>query len=176
MVVLDFVLVFQRHNPQDLVDLMDEVDTLVEKEGLLHEDLLIVGVSLGGLVGYNLLRRHAELKKLLVITGGDISHVPIQMLLKKKWGLTREELAQKWKGVNMYAPPGTLKDKHVVMLLPKRDRVIDPNEVAGEIALQQQYNDITLVHTNGGHWRTIITHTIIAPRRPLRHIQRLRKL
>ena len=68
----------------------------------------------------------------------------------------------------MYTKPGDLRDKHITMMLPIRDKVIDPDEVMEEIKLQQQYNDIKLIITKGGHFRTIIAQTILFPRKNLK--------
>lgn len=175
LLVIDFRDVLKRHNPHDLVTLMDEVSELASEKGFITPKTMIVGVSLGGLVGYNLIRRHNELNKLLVITGGDMTHIPSARALRKRWKMDRKALAGHWKDVNIYTPVGGLRDKHVVMLLPKRDRVIDPNEVRGEITLQSKHNDFTIVPTNGGHFRTIISHTILFPKRILPHVQHLER-
>ena len=163
ILALDFVDILRAHDPQDLVSLMDEVAQLFQDEGLIHPGTLIVGISLGGLVGYNLLRRYPELDKLLVITGGDISRLPWKRTLRKRWKLTRSELARRWEGVNMYTPVGQIRDKRMIMFLPLRDKLIDPEEVTAEIAKQGQLNDIKLIRTPGGHFQTIISQTVISP-------------
>jgi pimeloyl-ACP methyl ester carboxylesterase len=173
LLVLDFRDVLKRRNPQDLVTLMAEVSALLRRAGLLNKNTVLLGVSLGGLVGYNMIRKHPELNKLLVITGGDMTHIPSPRLLRRYWHLSRDELAQKWQGVNIYTPVGAMQHKHVIMLLPERDRVIDPQEVADEIARHAHLNDFTIIPTRGGHFRTIITETIVAPRRRLGLIDRL---
>lgn len=164
IIALDFTYVLRAHNPQELIDLMDEVDAFMQNEKLIDKELLIVGISLGGLVGYNMIRRHQELTKLLVITGGNISLLPTNKSLKKKWKITREQLADKWQEVNMYTPAGKLQGKHIIMMLPVRDKVINPDEVLDELELQKRYNNIKLQLTKGGHYRTVITNTIIKPR------------
>ncbi|HUD05707.1 MAG TPA: alpha/beta hydrolase [Candidatus Saccharimonadales bacterium] len=173
IIALDFTYVLRAHNPQELIDLMDEVDTFMQNEKLIDKELLIVGISLGGLVGYNMLRRHKELTKLLVITGGNISLLPSKKSLKKKWKITREQLADRWHEINMYTPAGRLKDKHIIMMLPVRDKVINPNEVLAELDIQKQYNNIKLLMTKGGHYRTVITSTIIKPRIILKLLKEL---
>jgi pimeloyl-ACP methyl ester carboxylesterase len=176
LLAMDFVDVLRQRNAQDLVGLMDEVSGLLEKEGLVSRQTILVGVSLGGLVGYNLIRKYPQLDKLLVITGGDMTHIPTARSLKKHWRLSRAELAARWKDVNIYTPVGNMRNRHVVMLLPKRDMMIDPDEVAREIAKHTHLNDFTIVPTNGGHFRTIITETIISPRKSLPYIERLANL
>lgn len=175
LVVLDFRDVLKRHDPKDLIRLMNEVSSLVSGEGLLNKNTIILGVSLGGLVGYNLIRRYKVLDKLLVITGGDMTHVPLAYSLKKHWKLDRQALAERWQEVNIYTPIGKLRDKHVIMLLPKRDRLINPNEVRDEILLQSKHNDFTIIRTNGGHFRTIISQTILRPQCALPLIRQLEK-
>ncbi|HSW37124.1 MAG TPA: alpha/beta hydrolase [Candidatus Saccharimonadales bacterium] len=174
--VMDFRDVLKRRNPKDLIDLMDETASVLEKEHLMVKDTIIVGVSLGGLVGYNLVRRYPILDKLLVITGGDMTHIPSKKSLQKHWKLSRSELAKKWQRVNIYTPVGTMKDKHIIMLLPTRDRMIDPEEVANEITNHTHLNDFRIIYTPGGHFRTIIRQTIISPKQSLPLIERLAKL
>ena len=170
---LDFSYRLSTHNPQDLIDLMDEVDELLISKGLVKENTLIIGISLGGLVGLNLLRRHNELNKLLAITGGDITHLPSKRSLRKNWGLTRKELSDRWADVNMYNKPGVFQNKHMIMMLPVRDKVIDPDEVKREVESQKKLNDIHLINTRGGHFRTIITETIFFPKRNLKLFERI---
>jgi len=175
IIALDFILVLRKHDPQDLIDLMNEVDSFCLEEGLISPDILVVGISLGGLVGYNLMRRHEEVKRLLIITGGNIALLPTNRSLAKKWNITRQELEDKWQDVNMYSTPGSYQDRHIIMLLPKRDKLIDPNQVLDEIDLHRPYNNIKLIDTNGGHFRTIITETILRPNQPLKLIHELEK-
>lgn len=176
LIALDFHYILRSHNPDDLIGLMDEVDDFFKAEKLIRRDLVIVGISLGGLVGYNLMRRHTELTKLIIITGGDISHLPSKKSLQKHWKMTQKQLADRWKSVNMYTPYGEIKNRHVIMMLPVRDKMIDPKEVIGELKLHQPLNDIKLITTKGGHFRTIITETVLFPERILPLIQDLERL
>jgi len=105
-----------------------------------------------------------------------MTHIPSARALKKHWKLNRQALTERWQNVNIYTPVGNLRDKHVIMLLPKRDRMIDPDEVSDEIALQSKHNDFTIIRTNGGHFRTIISQTIVFPKRVLPHVEKLRSL
>lgn len=173
VIALDFTFTILSTNPQDLVELIDEVDEFIQREKLIYSELLVVGISLGGLIGYNMLRRHAELRRLVVITGGNIALLPSNRSLKKKWKLTREQLQEKWKDVNIFYPVGLVRDKHVVMLLPVSDKVIDANEVVNEILLHTPYNKIQLVRTKGGHFRTIISETVLRPRGILKYLYEL---
>jgi len=124
-------------------------------------------------VGFNMTKRYQILDKLLVVTGGDITHLLTARSLRNKWKLTRQELTERWQDVNMYTPPGTVRDKHIIMLLPRRDKVIDPNEVMDEITKLDQHNNVTLVSVPGGHLRTIITQTVLFPKKSLPHIRHL---
>jgi pimeloyl-ACP methyl ester carboxylesterase len=173
IVAMDFNDILKRHNPSHLLELIDQVDEFIEKENLINDSTLVIGLSLGGLVGFSLIKRHRLLNKLFIITGGDITHIPMERSLKHKWKLTRKELAAKWKKVNLYTPVGEFRNKNITMLLPKRDRVINPDEVVTEINKHRELNNISLVRTPGGHLRTIITETILAPRRSLSLINEL---
>jgi len=172
---LDFKKILNLHDPQALLELMDEVDAFLREKNLIHKDLLLVGISIGGLAGYNMIRRHKELNKLLAITGGNVALLPTTKSLKRDWKMTREQIAQAWQAVNMYTPFGELKDKNVIMMLPLRDKIINPQEVMDEVKLQQQLNNVWLVRTKGGHYRTIITETIIKPRSILKYLKELEK-
>jgi len=173
IIALDFTYILRTHHPQTLIDLMDEVDTFMQQEKLITPDLIIVGISIGGLIGYNMLRRHEELTRLLVITGGNIALLPSKRSLEKRWKISREQLAEKWQEVNMYTPVGKLKNRHMIMMLSLRDKIIDPDEVTAEIDLQKPLNNIKLIRTKGGHYRTIITETVLRPKRVLQLIHEL---
>lgn len=164
VIALDFERVLNMHDPSHLIQLVDEVDDYLMSNNYINKDLIIVGVSLGGLIGYNMLRRHKELSRLVVITGGNIALLPSRRALKKKWGISRKELEAEWRDVNMYTPRGKLKNKRIVMMLPERDKVIDPEEVLEEVELQSEHNDIELIRTSGGHIRTILSKTVKNPR------------
>lgn len=173
IVAMDFVDILKSGNPGDLVALMDEADDLLQSGGLIGPDTIMVGVSLGGLVGFNMTKRHPVLNKLLVITGGDMTHIPTQRALKNLWKLTQPELAALWQNVNIYSPIGAVQGRHIRMVLPKRDKIIDPDEVVREFDRHAGLNDFQLIRTNGGHFRTIITETILRPRSSLALIREL---
>lgn len=173
ILALDFTDILKGHSPTGLIELMDEVDELIQKEGLITNQTTIIGISLGGLVGFNMIKRHKELTKLFIITGGDMTHIPRKKALATKWKLTCEELSAAWRDVNIYSPVGSIRNKHIVMLLPKRDKLIDPNEVIREIDKHSKHNNVELIRTNGGHFRTIISETIIWPRKSLDIINKL---
>lgn len=171
IIALDFNFSIKNHRVKDLTELMDEVDSFLQNEKLIREELIIIGLSLGGLVGYNMLRRHALLKKLIVITGGNIALLPSKNDLKNNWKMTRAQLEEEWKEVNMFTPLGALVDKNIMMLLPLRDRVINPNEVLDEIEKQTKFNNMIIVRTKGGHFRTVFTQIIFQPKKILSYIK-----
>src|SRR5258708_976396 len=102
IVAIDFVQILRFKNSQPLIDLIDETAKIMEDEKLISKDTLLVGISLGGLVGFNLIKRYSELNKLLVITGGDITHLPTKHSLQKDWKLSKDELSKLWADVNIY--------------------------------------------------------------------------
>jgi hypothetical protein len=59
------------------------------------------------------------------------------------------------------------------MLLPKNDKVINPEEVSEEIELLKPCNNIEVIRTPGGHYRTVISETIINPDRILSYLKTL---
>ena len=177
IIAMDFVDVLKRKNPDDLLSLMDNVTKVLAKQKVVSSGTIIFGVSLGGLVGYNMMKRYNELNKLIVITGGDMTHIPAKVPVKrslvKHWGLTREQLSERWKDVNIYSEVGTIRGKHIIMVLPNRDKVINPKEVSDELARHTQYNKINLIRSSGGHFRTIITETILKPKNGLALVKQI---
>ena len=170
---LDFYDVFRGGNHKELLNLVDEVDDYVKSHVGVKKDLIIVGVSLGGLIGFNLLRRHEQLKNLIVITGGDITHIPSLPQVRRRWNLNKKQLDKLWRPVNIYTQLGRLSGKNIIMVLPKNDRVINPGEVIDEINRHKEHNFIKLIRTPGGHYRTIISQTIVRPRKTLGYIKEL---
>lgn len=173
LLVMDFRDVLKNRNPQDLIRLMDEVDEVLRSRQLIAKNTLIVGVSMGGLIGFNMLRRHKVLNKLMIITGGNIALIPRSY--KQKWPVSYAELEKVWEGVNIYSPPGTVRDKYITMVLPSRDKMIDPNEVADELDNLAVYNTVKIIRPKGGHFRTIITETMLRPKKSLPLITELTK-
>lgn len=168
---LDFRDVLRRRNPQDLLTLMDEVDELLQKKHLINKMTLMLGVSMGGLVGFNMLKRHEELKTLLVITGGNMALIP--KYYRQKWPVSYDELAELWAPVNIYTKPGEVKNKYIAMALPSRDQVINPVEVADELKMLSAHNTVRILRPKGGHFRTIVTQTMLRPQKSLPIIQEM---
>lgn len=81
---------------------MDEVDTELKNRDLINNDVLIVVVSMGGLIGFNMLKRNRELERI-------------------------------WHKVNIYSPLGSVHNKQIPIILPMRDRMINPEDVAKEL-------------------------------------------
>jgi len=171
LLVMDFRDVLKNRNPQDLITVMDEVDEVLQRRQLIAKNTLIVGVSMGGLIGFNMLRRHKILNKLMIITGGNMALIPKSY--KQKWPVSYAELEKIWEGVNIYTPPGTVRDKYITMVLPSRDKMIDPNAVADELDRLAEYNSVKVIRPKGGHFRTIITETMLRPKKSLHLITEL---
>ncbi len=173
LLVMDFRDVLKNRDPQDLISVMDEVDNVLQERKLIVKTTLIVGVSMGGLIGFNMIKRHKELDKLLVITGGNMALIPKSY--KQKWPISYAELDKVWEGVNIYTPPGSVRGKSITMVLPSRDKMINPNEVADELRRLAKYNKVTVIRPSGGHFRTIITETVLRPKKSLGLITELVK-
>jgi len=171
LLAMDFRDVLKNRDPQDLLTVMDEVDEVLQEHRLIAPNTLIVGVSMGGLIGFNMLKRHKALNKLLIITGGNMALIPKSY--KQKWPVSYTELEKIWEGVNIYTPLGTVKDKFITMVLPSRDKMIDPNQVADELDRLAVYNSVKVIRPKGGHFRTIITETMLRPKKSLHLITEL---
>lgn len=174
ILVMDFYDALRRRDPQDLLTLMDEVDSLFAQYKLIDTKTMMVGVSMGGLVGFNMMKRHKELKVLLAITGGNMALIP--KYYKQKWPVSYDELAEIWAPANIYTKPGEITGRYVAMVLPSRDKVIDPDEVVDELKKLGEYNTVVVLRPKGGHFRTIITETILRPRKSLHIIHEMKKL
>ena len=59
------------------------------------------------------------------------------------------------------------------MVLPSRDKVINPQEVSDELDRHRPYNDKNLISKSGGHFRTIISETILKPNNGLALVKQL---
>lgn len=179
ILAMDFYDVLRRKDPQDLVVLMNDVESEMQRHNVISQDTIIFGVSMGGLIGFNMLKRHEALNKLIVVTGGDMTHiparVPVKRSLKKHWGISQAELGRAWQKVNIYSPIGSFSGKHIFMVLPSRDKVIEPQEVIDEIMKHSASNNMEIIRTPGGHFRTIITETMIKPRHGLQLIKQMHK-
>lgn len=110
-----------------------------------------------------MLKRHERLDQLMVITGGNMALIPKSY--SQTWPVSSPELVSLWQGVNIYSPVGSVKGKHMTMILPSRDKMFDPKDVALELQKHSKYNSMITVRPKGGHYRTIITETILQPRK-----------
>jgi hypothetical protein len=165
--------VLSRGDPTLLPSLVNEVVEFAEQEAKRDDQpMLLVGISLGALLSLNVLRRSAYFDMGVMITGGDIVKVA-QRLYPKKWPQSYDELACQWNDINMYTKPKLLEDKRLLFVLPKRDRLIDIEDVRNEVAMQQQHgNDLHLIERRAfGHLGAIIQEAIILPHRTKRYIK-----
>ena len=173
LLAVDFRDVLKNRDPQDLITLMDEVESVLVSRKLIAKTTLIVGVSMGGLVGFNMLKRHKVLDKLFIIVGGNMALIPKSY--KQKWPMSYAELEKTWEKVNIYTPEGMVTGKSITMVLPTRDKMIDPGEVMGELDLLAKYNKVRVIRPKAGHFRTIITETMLRPKKSLPLITELAK-
>ncbi len=141
----------------------------------VKQPVLLLGISLGVLVAVNIMRRDQRFTRAVSITGGDIVKVAHRAQGPKIWPQTYEQLAKIWESVNMYTDPAALRHTTTVMVLPTRDRLIDPDDVRAEVAKQTAAgNRMQLVERHiFGHIGTIIMETVIFPRRVLHYIAML---
>jgi len=168
--------VLSKGDPALLPALVQEVVEFAEHEAKTDEQpMLLVGISLGALISLNILRRSAYFDTGVMITGGDIVKVA-QRLYPKKWQQPYDELARQWTGINMYTKPKLLEGKHLLFVLPQRDRLIDVEDVRNEVVVQQQHgNDLHLIERRAfGHIGTIIEEAIILPHRTKRYIRHVK--
>lgn len=168
--------VLSEGDPTLLPDLVKEVVEFAEQEAKKDDQpILLVGISLGALLSLNILRRSRYFDTGVMITGGDIVKVA-QRLYPKKWPHIYGDLAEQWKDINMYTDPRLLEGKHLLFVLPKRDRLIDVEDVRNEVALQQKYgNDLHLIERRAfGHIGTIIEEAVILPHRTKGYIKRVK--
>jgi len=171
VLAMDFHDVLKHRDPQDLINVMDEVEDELTNRALINTKTIIVGVSMGGLIGFNMLKRHSELDKLLVITGGNMALIPKSY--RQKWPVSYADLEDMWQDVNIYAPLGSVKNKQIIMILPSRDKMIDPEDVAKELQKHKLHNTIRTIRPKGGHFRTIITETILRPKNSVQLINEM---
>lgn len=168
--------VLSKGDPVLLPALVQEVVEFAEREAKKGDQpVLLVGISLGALISLNILRRSTYFDTGVMITGGDIVKVA-QRLYPKKWQQSYDDLAQQWKYINMYTEPKLLNGKHLLFVLPQRDRLIDVEDVRNEVALQQKHgNDLHLIERRAfGHIGTIIEEAIILPHRTKRYIKQVK--
>jgi hypothetical protein len=163
-------------DPELLPKLVNQVVTFAELEAQRrNKKILLVGISLGALISLNILRRSALFDEAVMITGGDIVKVSQNLYGQKVWPQSYEELAKKWKSVNMYTEPKYLKGKQILFVLPSKDKLIDPEDVRNEVIIQTKAgNKLLLVERHKlGHKGTIIEETILFPGRILKYINQV---
>jgi|GEM_PF-555634 len=167
-------IVLSRGDPALLPQLVAEVTGIIEQRAK-HMDHapLLVGVSLGALLSLNVLRRSSYVHRGVFITGGDIVKVAQRLYGPQVWPQSYHQLAALWQDINMYSQPAALSGKRAIMILPTKDKLIDPDDVRSEIAAQQKAgNNIHLVERQSfGHVGTIIEEAILFPHRTARYIR-----
>lgn len=176
MLALDFhKSVLKSGDLRFLPELVDEVVGFAEgKARATKQPVLLVGISLGSLLALNILRRSELFHAGVLITGGDIAKIA-QKLYPQQYPQSYATLAKAWQDVNMYTPPAQLKGKHILFVLHLSDKMIDPKDAYQEIERQQKAgNDMQLVErTKYDHIGTIITETVLLPKRTLGYIQQI---
>ncbi len=176
---LDFSeTVLSRGDPALLPQLVDEVVAYADAEARAgQEPILLVGVSLGALLSLNILRRSSSFQEAVMLTGGDIVKVAQNIYGARVWPQSYEELATLWADVNIYTEPGQLTGKHMLFVLPAKDRLINPEDVRREAAhLKDGGVDLTLIERHWfGHIGTIIEETVLFPARTIGYIRQLRR-
>jgi len=168
--------VLSKGDPELLPALTHEVVTLAEaRQRELNRPVLLVGVSLGALMSVNVLRRSKLYDTAVLITGGDIVKVAQRLYGPKVWPQAYDELASIWQDVNMYTEPALLRGKHALMVLPTRDKLIDPEDVRAEVEKQQAAgNDLQLLERgNFGHLGTIVEEAVLFPKRTQGYVRRV---
>lgn len=135
---------------------------------------LLIGVSIGGLMALNIVRRLPEYPEAILITGGDIAK-SAPKFYKRAWRHSYEDLAEAWKDVNMYTDPTAVRSKRILFVMHRSSVLIDSDDVREEIAKQQRAGtDITLVERKMfGHIGTIFEETVLRPERLLDYISRV---
>ena len=159
-------------DPLMLPGLIEEVYGLaVALRERVKQPILIVGFSLGALIATNIVRRDKKFEKAVLITGGDIAKAVLRLPTKDQWVQSYEELAEMWKPVNMYSEPGSLDHASIVMILPVRDQLIDPEDVRVEAKKHKKF--ILIEPRHFAHAGTVVDETILRPKRILKYIQML---
>lgn len=156
--------------------LVDEVVEIAERrQKEVGKPVLLVGVSLGALLSLNILRRSQQFNRAVLITGGDIAKVAQRLYGARVWPQSYQELATAWAHINMYTEPTQLAGKQALMVLPKRDKLIDPDDVRNEVRkLQEAGVRMELIERRlFGHVGTIIEEAVLIPARTKNYIRRV---
>ncbi len=164
-------------NAQLLPQLINEVVDFAEAMAKAkNKPILLVGISLGALITLNILRRSAQFREGVLVTGGDIVKVAQGIYGHKVWPQSYQELAHKWQDINMYTQPAQLAGKRLLFVLPANDRLIDTADIHREVALQNDAGNHLVVVTRHsfGHVGTIIEETILFPKRILAYIAQVK--
>jgi len=168
--------VLSRGDATALPALVDEMVAAAEgRAKALNKPVLLVGISLGALISLNIMRRSPLFTQSVMITGGDIVKVAQRIYGPKVWPQSYDQLARLWRRVNIYSSPKELAGKHLLFVLPANDKLIDPDDVRGEIRAQTDAGNhlLLLERRPFGHVGTIIEETILFPRRILKYVRQV---
>ena len=134
-------------------------------------EVLLIGISIGGLMALNVLRRSKLFTKGILITGGDVAKAA-KRFYKKAWPQDYEELAEQWQSVNMYSDPKGLRGKTTLFVMHPSSKLIDARDVYHEVERQQKAgNRIMLVKRHRfDHIGTILEEATLQPQRVLDYI------
>jgi pimeloyl-ACP methyl ester carboxylesterase len=169
VLAIDFKKILADARPEALGEMMDEADELVAGFITSGDRFIFVGVSIGALTSYNLMKRHPEYKNILIITAGDVRHLTERVFIRKKWrDVPKSEIDSHWKDINIYDTKKQLTDRNMYTLLPKRDKIINPEIVMSLREELKTRNKTHIVRTNGGHYRTGIAYTVLRPNKILK--------
>jgi pimeloyl-ACP methyl ester carboxylesterase len=169
VLAIDFKKILADARPEAFEEMINEADQLVSEFTSGGDKFIFVGVSIGALTSYNLMKRHPEYKNMLIVTGGDIRHLTERVFLRKKWAhVPKTEIDKYWADINIYDHKEQLSGKKLYMLLPKRDKIIDPEKVLDVWEDLKTRNETYIVRTNGGHYRSGIAYTIFQPKKLLK--------
>lgn len=151
--------------------LADEVTEFARGLVSVGRTPLLIGVSIGGLMALNIVRRVPEYKSAILITGGDIAK-SAPKFYKRAWRQSYEELSEAWKDVNMYTDPETVHGKNILFVMHRSSMLIDSNDVRQEIKRQHKAgNSVVVVERKRfGHIGTIFEETALYPTRLLEYI------
>jgi len=162
-----------------LPQLIAEVAAFADAQAkAVGKPVLLIGISLGALIALNILRSSKHYSEGVLITGGDIVKVAHGIYGRSVWPQSYEELAKKWRQVNMYTAPERLAGKRLLFVLPAGDGLIDTADVHAEVKTQNDAgNRLVLVTRHSfGHVGTIIEETIIFPQRILVYIEQVKSV
>src|SRR3984957_2226432 len=131
--------VLTKGNPQMFLDLVNEVHhEAIRLKKEVHQQILLIGMSMGALISYYIIRHDERFPKAMMITRGDMAKAVRRSQGRKTWPQNYKELANFWKAINLYSDPKKHKKFSGVMVLPIAGKLIDPDDVRNEIKIQNK--------------------------------------